>query len=304
MKKLKIGDTIGLIAPASPSKIKGDIKKAIFEIEKMGFSVKVGNSVGKNFGYLSGDDDIRANDINEMFNDENIDGIICIRGGYGCPRILDKIDFETIKKNKKPFVGYSDITALHIAFNKFCDMATFHGPMAVSDISKGLDQYSLKYFKKTLMEDPIGEINNPEGEEISVLVEGEARGELIGGNLCLIASTLGTPYEIDIKDKILFIEEVGEKPYSIDRMLTQLRLSGKLDECSGIILGDFEDCLPSKNSKVTIEDVFEQILIPLGKPLYYNLQSGHCSPLATLPFGVKCQMKDGKVFVLENPFFD
>lgn len=304
MKRLKIGDTIGIVAPASPAKTKTEIKRAIFEIEKLGFKVKLGESVGKTFGYLSGEDNIRARDINNMFKDKEVDGIICLRGGYGCPRILDSLDLEMIKENKKPFVGYSDITALHITFNRLCNMATFHGPMAVSDFSKGLDDYTLKYFKKILMENPVGEIENPQGEQLQILCQGECQGEIVGGNLALIVASLGTPYEIDTKDKILFIEEVGEKPYSIDRMLTQLKLAGKLDQSRGIVLGDFEDCGPSKNSKVTINDVFAQILTPIGKPLYYNFQSGHCSPLATLPLGVKAQMKDGKVNILESPFED
>lgn len=287
-KALKYGDTIGIIAPAS-SAPEEKIAMAEKELEKIGFNVKLGESCFLNYGYLSGKDEIRAYDLNNMFYDNKIDGILCLRGGYGTLRILDMIDYKMIKKNPKIFVGYSDITALHIALNQKSSLITFHGPMAASDIANNLDEFSKDSFINAITnKSSIGKIINPENEEIKTGVEGMCIGEIIGGNLALITSTIGTQYEIITKGKILFLEDIGEEPYRIDRMLTQLKLSGKLDDAVGIILGDFKSCEPKvmKNS-FTLSEVFKDILYSLNKPLIYNIKAGHCSPKLTIPFGVK-----------------
>lgn len=294
-KALKFGDTIGIIAPASPS-TEEKIIKAKEELKKIGFKVKIGISCHLNHGYLAGKDEVRANDLNNMFYDDSIDAVICLRGGYGTPRILNMIDYKMISKNPKVFIGYSDITALHIALNQNSNLVTFHGPMAASDISNKLDCFSqnclIKAISSTL---PIGRIYNPENEEIKIGMKGICKGELVGGNLALIASTIGTPYEIDTKGKILFLEDIGEEPYRIDRMLIQLKLSGKLDDACGIILGDFNGCEPKKiRESLALQEVFEDILYNLKKPIIYNLKFGHCNPKVTIPFGVKAVLNADK----------
>jgi muramoyltetrapeptide carboxypeptidase len=302
-KALKLGDTIGIIAPASPT-INENIKAAEDKLIELGFKVKVGKSPYERYGYLSGTDSTRANDINEMFMDKEIKAIICIRGGYGTPRILELLDYEAIKKNPKIFVGYSDITALHIAFTQKCNLVTYHGPMLSSDMIKDFSEFSKDELFKTLMDpEPLGKISNPQGEEVVTINGGIAEGTIIGGNLSLIVATIGTPYEIDVKGKLLFIEEIGEEPYKIDRMLNQLRLSGKLEDASGIILGDFNNCESGKHEEnLTLSQVIDDHIKPLKKPTIYNLQAGHCDPMVTLPFGVMARLDadKGELTILEN----
>ena len=302
-KALKLGDTIGLISPSSPTAIE-NIEKAESKLKEMGFKVKMGKSPYEVYGYLSGTDEIRANDINEMFSDKEVNGIICIRGGYGTPRILDLIDYDIIRKNPKVFVGYSDITALHIAFSQKSDLVTFHGPMGTSNLIGNFSEFTKKSFLKAIMNaEPIGEVFNPEGEEIIKINGGLAEGTIIGGNLSLIVDTIGTPYEIDLKGKILLIEEIGEDPYKIDRMINQLRLSGKLEETEAIILGDFNNCEDGKHPEsLSLKQIFDDHIKAIGKPTIYNLKTGHCEPMITLPFGVRARLDADKkeLTILEN----
>ena len=289
-QKLVFGDTIGVVATSSPTS-EEKVLSAKVELEKMGFKVKLTPSCHAVHGYLAGKDQLRADDLNSLFADPKVDGIICLRGGYGSTKLLDKIDFELVKANPKVFVGYSDITALHIAFNQISDLVTFHGPMA-GDMISGLDRFSKTELLRAIM-DPqaMGPINNPVGINVQTLVGGKANGVIIGGNLALIVATMGTPYEIDTKDKILLLEEIGEEPYRVDRMLTQLALAGKFQDATGIILGDWNNCDPQKHkTSLTLMEVFQEVIVPYGKPTIYDLQAGHCHPKVTLPFGVKATL--------------
>lgn len=285
---LKRDDTVALIAPSSPTD-PNSVDKSIECIKKLGLNVIVGESCLSKHGFLSGTDDIRANDINSMFKNKNINGIFSLRGGYGSARLLDLIDFKIIKRNPKVFVGYSDITALHIAINQKCNLITYHGPMISTELIKGLDEYSNYYYKQNIFNKNIlGKINNPTGMDIKVLYEGCAEGKLIGGNLSLICSTLGTKYEINTKNKILFIEEIAESPYKIDRMLLQLHQAGKFKDAKGIILGAFTECTASDPDKsLSLDEVFNEIILPNKKPTICNLACGHCLPTLTLPLGAK-----------------
>ncbi|WP_026477607.1 S66 peptidase family protein [Alkaliphilus transvaalensis] len=287
-KALKKGDTIGITATSSPT-TEEKVRAAKTRLEEMGFRVKVAESCFSKHGYLAGNDQLRADNLNEMFADQGIDGIICLRGGYGAPKILDKVDFQLIKANPKIFMGYSDITALHMAMNQISGLVTFHGPMAASDIAGGLDDFSRYEFLKAITEpQPMGLIPNPENIKVETLVEGRAEGVIIGGNLALISATMGTPYEINTKGKIILLEEIGEEPYSVDRMLTQMALAGKFDDAAGIILGDWNDCQPKKHDEsLSLMEVFQEIILPYGKPTIFNLKAGHCHPKVTIPFGVR-----------------
>lgn len=287
-KALKKGDTIGITATSSPT-TEEKVRAAKTRLEEMGFRVKLAESCFSKHGYLAGNDQLRADNLNEMFADQGIDGIICLRGGYGAPKILDKVDFQLIKANPKVFMGYSDITALHMAMNQISGLVTFHGPMAASDIAGGLDDFSRYEFLKAITEpQPMGLIPNPENTKVETLVEGRAEGVIIGGNLALISATMGTPYEINTKGKIILLEEIGEEPYSVDRMLTQMALAGKFDDAVGIILGDWNDCQPKKhNESLSLMEVFQEIILPYGKPTIFNLKAGHCDPKVTIPFGVR-----------------
>lgn len=304
-KKLKFGDTLGFIAPSGAVRTEGAIERAIKETERMGFKVKLGESAGQKYGYLSGTDEVRARDINAMFADDEVDAIVCLRGGYGAMRILDQLDYEMIARHPKIFMGFSDITALHIALLNKCDLATFHGPMAAANwAGSPLDAISRESMYRALMNaEPVGELCNPEGYPKQTVNPGQAEGQLVGGNLMLIASSLGTPWEIDTRGRIIFIEEVGERTYCVDRMLTQLRLAGKFNDCAGVVFGDFADCpIEYPEFGLTLEEIIRDVVAPSGKPIFTGLRCGHCTPKLTLPFGVKCRMDADKctLTVLES----
>ncbi len=289
-KPLKKGDTVAVIGISGV--VKKDKEKVLKNIEEklrnLGLKGKVHPSVFKEHGYFSGTDEERKNALMEAFLDLEVKGVFCARGGYGVSRLLDKVDYKVIQKNPKVLVGYSDITALHTAIQQKCGVVTYHGPMVTTDKMDLQENYfSLNSLKKTIMaQNPLGEVKNPENIPIYSLVKGKTEGILTGGNLTLISQTLGTPYEIDTKDKILFLEDIGEKTYSIDRMLSHLKLAGKLRDCRGIVLGTFTDCeVEDENHGLTLEDIFKEILVPLQKPILANLQAGHNSPTLTLALG-------------------
>jgi muramoyltetrapeptide carboxypeptidase len=288
-KALRRGDTIGLVAPSSALRQADELKKSIKALEMQGFKLVIGKSCGETYGFLSGSDESRAKDINTMFEDSNINAVFCLRGGYGAPRILDRLDYNMISKNPKIFMGYSDITAIHIVLNQICDLITFHGPMVATDMVDNFNEFSKEsYFNAITNINPLGQMKNPIGFEIKSLVPGKASGKIVGGNLSLIAATIGTPYEIDTKGKILFLEDVDEFTYSVDRMLTQLRLSGKFKDCVGIILGDFKNCIPKyEDFNYTLMQVFNDIIVIAKKPTIYNFMAGHCTSKITIPLGVE-----------------
>ncbi len=285
---LKRGDTVGLIAPASPT-TEEKRKLAQKALEELGFQVKMGPSCYRKLGYLAGTDEQRAQDVNTMFADPEVRGIFCLRGGYGGARILGRLDYEMIRKNPKVFVGYSDITVLHIALNQKSDLVTFHGPMAASDMAGDFDEYSKhSLLRAVTLPEPMNTVLNPEKEEIKTLVAGKTQGKITGGNLASIVSTLGTPYEIETEGKLLFLEDIDEKPYRVDRMLTQLLLAGKLQEARGFIIGQWQNYeAPDPEESLTLQQVLEDILGPLNKPTLYNVKAGHCRPQLTLPLGVE-----------------
>lgn len=284
-KRLMPGDTIGIVAPASPSD-PGKVEKAVRNLAAMGYEVKTGDSVFCSRGYLAGRDELRAEDINRMFADDEVSAIFCLRGGYGSQRIIDLVDYRLIRENPKIFMGFSDITALLNAINQKCGLITFHGPMG-GDFAGGLNKATKAAMKKALECDaPIGEVANPELPE--VVSEGRAKGVLVGGNLSIVAASLGTPYEIDTKGKILLLEDVNEEPYSIDRMLNQLRLAGKLRDAVGIVLGDWGDTQPEESdSSLSLEEVFGDMLGDIGRPVLKGYKIGHCKPNITVPIGAE-----------------
>lgn len=292
---LKKGDKIALIGTSSPTP-KDKIEPSIKIMETLGFEVVLGESAKAEHGYLAGNDKLRADDINNMFKDKSIKGIFAIKGGYGVARVLDMIDYEMIKKNPKVFAGYSDVTALHIALNQKCDLITFHTPMAATELYSNVDDYTMEYFNKNIFTDnPLELIKNPGVEEIKTLVSGEAEGILVGGNLSLVAASIGTPYEIDTRDKILFLEDVDESPYRIDRMLLQLKQANKFKDAAGIILGAWTNCVPEENKKsLTLMQIFDELIKPEKTPTMYNIACGHCLPTMSLPLGTRVKMDTNK----------
>ena len=283
-KSLQPGDRLAVLCGSSPtSKTSDELMQAVRD---MGLEPVLYPSATAKHGFLSGVDAIRAADINAAFADPSIKGIVCTRGGYGFHRILPLLDWKTIKKNPKIFGGYSDVTAMLNALNQICGMESYHMPM-VGAWGDGLDEYSVPFVKSMLFGEPV-EYVNPEGSSlITTLVPGKAKGRLCGGNLSLLAASLGTPYEIDTKGKILFIEEIGERPYKVDGMLTHLRNAGKFDDAAGIILGAFTDCADQEGviGGLTLEDIYGELIVPAGKPTISGVVCGHCSPTMSLPMG-------------------
>lgn len=299
-KRLCLGDTIGLISPASPENALA-IKNAILFLQNKGFNVVEGKHLYDKWGYLAGSDKDRATDVMDMFENNKVDMILCVRGGYGSSRILPYIDFDVIKKHPKIFAGFSDITVFLNSFYEKCGLTTFHSPMGTSNLE---DTQTLKSFMFSLMHgDKPYTIKNPLGYLTKCINSGTAEGNLIGGNLSLMCNSLGTTYETNMRDKILFIEEVGEAPYRIDRMLTQLILANKLQQCAGIILGQFKDCdLPHYERSLTLEEVLNDRLYNLDIPIFSGFCSGHDYPKLTLPIGARVNMNAdcGTINVLES----
>ncbi len=300
---LKKGDVIGIISPASSPDDFSRIENGVSYLESLGYRVKLGKHIYKRFGYLSASDEERAQDLNEMFADPEVRAIICVRGGYGTPRILDKVNYSVIKKNPKIFVGYSDITALQLAIFKKTGLITFSGPMLAVDIYS-FDSYSEEFFWRILTSKSGKiELKNPDGVELIVLKPGKANGTLLGGNLSLLASIIGTKYQPDFKDAILLIEDIGEEPYRIDRYLSQLKNSGILNKIKGCILGQFTDCVPKEMGKsLTLEQIFEDYFGKLKIPVISNLSYGHIPQKLTLPIGadVKIDAKRGVITIVEK----
>ncbi|WP_425757509.1 S66 peptidase family protein [Ihubacter sp. rT4E-8] len=302
-KQLKKGDTIGLICASSAIET-ARIAQCVKAVEDLGFQVKLADNLDTDYaGYMAGSGQVRGQWVNRMFADPAVDGIFCVRGGDGGSRAMEYIDFDLIAKNPKTFVGYSDVTSLHLAINQKCDLVTFHGPMVSSNMADGFDESSKTSFFAALNAEGTYEFQNPAGFEIGVMKSGAAEGRLIGGNLSLLSASIGTPYEPDTKDKILFIEEVCEPVTKIEKWAYHLRNAGKLAACKGIILGQFtkivnEEC-PSYTELSCLAEIFEGLDIPV----MYNVQSGHGKPMMTLPMGTLCKMDTEKgsiVFTVER----
>jgi muramoyltetrapeptide carboxypeptidase len=299
-KKLSKGDVIGIISPASSTDDFTNVEFGVKYLEKIGYKVEVGKNVGKTHGYLAGNDDERADDFHYMFNRKYINAIMCIRGGYGSTRLLDKIDYKLIKDNPKIFVGHSDITALQMAILNKTGLITFAGPMLAVDFADEVSSFTEEIFWAMVTSNKkIGKIHQPDDEKIFTLVKGVSKGRIAGGNLSLLSSLVGTNYLPELKDKILLIEEVSEVPYRIDRMLNQLRLAKVFNQVKGVILGAFTDCNETDPAKRTltlgevIADYFESLKIPV----IYNLKHGHIKDSITIPIGIMVKLNASRNYL-------
>jgi muramoyltetrapeptide carboxypeptidase len=294
-KRLKIGDTIGVIAPASPVYDVESLLEGVKVMEDLGYNVVLGRSCSLKHGYLSGEDLNRAEDIENFFANKEINAIICLRGGYGSSRILDKINYSIIKNNPKILVGYSDITALHSSFYRKCGLITFHGPMVASDLSEK-DDFTIcnmmDCLQGNLMEKKF---------RLTPINYGNFEGKIIGGNLSIVCSLIGTEYEVNLNNKILFLEDVGEEPYSIDRMLHHLKHSGVFKKVKGVILGQFTNCTPQDPLKsLSLEYVLNEFFLKIDIPVYMDFPAGHDKKKITFPHGAKIEVKDNILSFLEE----
>lgn len=288
-KRLQRGDTIGIVAPASPPN-QENLQRSLEFLEGLGLKWKFGKHVHDADGYLAGTDDDRLADLENMFTDPTISGIICAGGGYGTARYTDRLDLQLLTENPKIFWGFSDITFLHTAIGLYSNLVTFHGPMLASCVGKdSFHELSAKMFQQLF--EPMELHYTEEISPLTTVSGGVAQGELVGGNLSLLASTIGTKFELDTKGKLLFIEDVGEEPYRVDGLLNQLRMAGKLADAVGFVIGDFSDTKPIKRTEeVSLDTVFNHYLGSLGKPVVKGFQIGHCEPHFAIPLGVQAKL--------------
>lgn len=299
-KRLFKGDLIGIISPASTPDDLSRINSGVKYLEKLGYKTLIGSNVGKNHGYLAGSDEERVSDLHSMFKNKNVKAIMCVRGGYGSPRLLDKIDYKLIKKNPKIFVGYSDITALQMAFLQKANLVTFAGPMLAVDFHDEVSSFTEEFFWRLVTSNKkIGRIKNPNSEKMYCLRKGSARGQIVGGNLALLVSLMGTQYFPDIRNRILLLEDTGEAPYRLDRLINQLRIANVFDRVKCVVLGAFTDCNESDPGKktLTLGEVIEDYFTKLNKPVVYNFQHGHIKDNVTVPFGIKAKLNATKGFL-------
>lgn len=278
--KLRQGETVGVIAPAGPVTPQ-EIQPGIKLLESFGYKVIISPHLYQRQGYVAGDDEARLKDLNFMLDNKDVKVIFCARGGYGTLRLLEKIDFELIRRNPKIIVGYSDITALLLAIYKKTGLVTFHGT-TVRELSKNRNR-NLESFLDLVSSDKTWEVNLSKGK---TLVPGKVKGTLLGGNLSLISHLLGTPFMPSLKKSILFVEEKEEPLYRIDRMMTHLRLSGQLKGLVGLIAGTFEGC----GDIVSINRVLSDTVSDLHVPVVSGLPVGHGLENISLPLGVQASL--------------
>jgi muramoyltetrapeptide carboxypeptidase len=304
--KLKEGDRLALIAPGSYISEK-ELQESIKNLSDLGFEVTFSERLMMQNGYFSGNDKERAADLMEMFERDDVKGIVCARGGYGCARILPLLDYDIIRANPKVLVGYSDITALLYGIFQKAGLITFHGPVSISTFN----EFSVSNFKRVLMypesSSSFENANNSDDKNdygVTSIVKGKRKGRLVGGNLSIMVSLIGTEYDVDYSKNIVFIEEIGEEPYRVDRMLTQLIQAGKFENASGVMMGIFDKCEPKEKDPAygksfTLMEVLKDRLGNLKIPVVYGMSFGHIKNKFTIPFGALAELDaDKQTFTL------
>ncbi len=303
LKKILHDSTIAVIAPGfavNPDKLKSGVKY----LESKGYNVKLEESTASVWGYLAATDEQRAREINENFEDPDVSAIICARGGWGSLRILDKLDYKLISKNPKALIGYSDITTLQLAIWKKSRVPSISGPMAAVEMAIEMPQMTEKYFWQ-LIENPKSEstISLSEFNDIEYLQEGSCQGTLIGGCLSLIAHQLGTPYMPDLENSILFVEDIGEDVYKMDRYLAHLKQVGIFEKIKGLVIGTFIDCEDDSKPNFTIKEVFSQYISAINGPVIFNFPYGHNMEKVSMPIGAEGKLDTlSKTLMIKNPF--
>lgn len=297
-KHLKKGDVIGLVTPGGPI-VKEQLDEAIEKLEKLGFQTYYKETVLSQYGYFAGPDQERADELMHMFTNKEVDGILCVRGGYGSIRILDLLDYEQIGKNQKAFIGYSDITALITSIYERTGLVTFHGPLGVSTFN----EFTLESFESVLMnpkkrykyqyERDENTESNPEFD-LYTINKGKAEGELIGGNISVLDSMIGSEFEADFENKIVYLEEIEEKTYRVDKMLFHLLYATNLKNAAAIVLGVFGDCNINDEPRLTLKEAIADLLKPLEMPIFYGFSFGHIGNIITIPTGVNARMNADK----------
>lgn len=285
--RIKKGDTIGIVAPAGPIQDREALGRGVSALEAMGFRVRFDERIFESFRYLAGNDRARADELMRAFEDPSIQAVLALRGGYGCSRLIPLLMEKRLRPHLKIFMGFSDLTTLHLYFQNRFGWITFHGPMAFSPALANIATDEAEHLVSLWIDpDYRPVISFPQLETIN---SGIAEGALTGGCLSVIAASIGTPYEIHTAGKILFLEDQGEPPYRLDRMITHLFLAEKLKSVSGILLGDFPDCEPSQGN-YTAMDILRDMFAGLGIPVLANFPAGHGANNWALPMGARVRM--------------
>jgi muramoyltetrapeptide carboxypeptidase len=295
-RSLPEGGTIGVFAPSNPYFNRSDILRGVEWWESRGYRVKLADGVWERDDYVAGDPRVRARDLMATFADPEVDVVQPLTGGYGAAELLPLLDFDVIADNPKPFLGYSDITALHVAIRQQTGLATFYGPnlMSMGDVER--PDWDKELLVRTLSGDGAGEIpRDPEDPYVRAIVGGTERAPLVGGCLWLLQHSIGTPWEFDATGCILFFEDVNAPPYVVDGLLLHLHQARKLEGVAGLLVGEMDRCdwredRPETPRTRSLEDVLEERLEPLGVPVLYRLPLGHGKHLATLPLGVQATL--------------
>jgi muramoyltetrapeptide carboxypeptidase len=303
-RRLRPGDPVMVVAPAGIWQGRSQLLRGVAELERWGLDVRLAPHVNDRHGYFAGADRDRAADVNAAFADPEIHAVLALRGGYGAQRLVPYLDRDVIAANPKPFTGYSDITLLHLLFQSWGFGASYYSVGVMGAGAPETTHYTRASMRRALMgEGPLGEIGAaPDDGYVRTYTGGIARGRVTGGCLTLVNRTLGTPYEIDTRGSILFLEDVDIHVYEVDSLLTQLREAGKLDDVAGVVISDF----PAKHSgelqELSLEDVLEELLLPLGVPVIQGLPVGHEKHHATVPYGVEAVLDaDAGVLRFEEP---
>lgn len=298
-RRLREGDTVAIVAPATPWENRSELLRAVKGLEAWGLQVRLGEHVNDRHAYFAGRDEARAADLNAAWRDPEVRAIVCLQGGYGTPRLVPLLDRDAIAANPKPLCGYSDITTLHLAVQAWSDPGTitFYSNGASGVGSAEVTEFSRATMHRALFSaEPFGEVPaNPDDPYVRTITGGTARGRLTGGCLDLVRATLGTPIEIDTTDRIVYLEDLDQHAYELDGALTHLRNAGKLDACAGIVVGELKgvgwrEDFASFMQDMSIEDVLEEVLGPLGIPCIYGLPIGHGKHHATVPHGAMAML--------------
>jgi muramoyltetrapeptide carboxypeptidase len=307
---LNPGDTVALVSPSSATDERLGLQLAEEAMQALGFEVKTGRHYAARYGSLAGSDAQRAGDLNAMFGDSSVKAIICVRGGSGAARLLPLLDYGAIRANPKVLLGYSDITALHNGLLAQAGLVTFHGPIGAGSWNRfNVDQFRRVFFQRELMQYrnvvEAGDELVPRKHRTLTITGGKARGELVGGNLSVLVALAGSPYLPDFAGKILFLEDVSEAPYRIDRMLTTLKLMGALDAIAGFVFGECTDCDPGEGyGSLTLDQIFDDHIKPLGIPAYRGAMIGHIREQFIVPVGGKVELDaDAGSFRMLEPVF-
>ena len=312
-RPLPPGGTIGVPAPASPYHNRSEVLRGVEWWDQKGYSVKLGAGVYERDGWLAGSPEQRGADIMAMFEDDEVDVVQCLQGGYGAAQTIPHLDFDAIAAHPKPFVGFSDITALHTAIRHHTQMVTFYGPglAGVDDADRQKAERSFvqeRLLRALTLPDALGAVPpRPDDDYVRPLGAGKVSGELAGGCLWLLAQTIGTPWQIELAGKIFFFEDVHSQAWYIDGTLTQMKQAGLLDDVIGVVVGELFDCDWKESQAdfpqmLSVEDVLERNIEPLGVPALYGLPLGHGKYLSTTPLGISVTLDaDGRSLSLDEP---